>query len=75
MVVLTGKTLVAAVRPPYSYGDEFVQQFLFALRLCWFPMIVTSVAFSYGPVRDPGRRTSSTCSARSTASAACSCSS
>jgi phospholipid/cholesterol/gamma-HCH transport system permease protein len=49
MCVLMGKTLVAAVRPPYSYGAEFVSQFLFALRLCWFPMIVTSVAFTFGP--------------------------
>ena len=36
MMVLTGKTLVSAVRPPYPYGTEFVQQFLFALRLCCF---------------------------------------
>jgi phospholipid/cholesterol/gamma-HCH transport system permease protein len=49
MGVLTGKTLVSAVRPPYPYGAEFVSQFLFALRLCWFPMIVASVAFTYGP--------------------------
>jgi phospholipid/cholesterol/gamma-HCH transport system permease protein len=26
-----------------------VSQFLFALRLCWFAMIVTSVALSFGP--------------------------
>ena len=49
MGILTGKTLVSAVRPPYSYGNEFVYQFLFALRVCWFPMILASVAFSYGP--------------------------
>ena len=49
MFVLTGKTLVSAVRPPYPYGNEFVAQFLFALRLGWFPMIVTSVALAYGP--------------------------
>src|SRR5688572_15321099 len=49
MVALTGKTMLAAVRPPYSYGDEFVQQFLFALRLGWFPMMITSVAISFGP--------------------------
>lgn len=48
MVLLTGKTLVAAVRPPYSYGDEFVQQFLFALRLCWFPLMISTVAISFG---------------------------
>jgi phospholipid/cholesterol/gamma-HCH transport system permease protein len=49
MGILTGKTLVSAVRPPYSYGNEFVYQFLFALRVCWFPMILASVAFTYGP--------------------------
>jgi phospholipid/cholesterol/gamma-HCH transport system permease protein len=49
MFVLTGKTLVSAIRPPYPYGNEFVSQFLFALRLGWFPMIVTSVALAYGP--------------------------
>src|SRR5688572_15974015 len=49
MGILTGKTVVAAVKPPYPYGGEFVYQFLFALRLCWFPMILASVAFTYGP--------------------------
>jgi phospholipid/cholesterol/gamma-HCH transport system permease protein len=49
MGVLTGKTLVSAVRPPYPYGKEFITQFLFAVRLCWLPMIVASVAFTYGP--------------------------
>jgi phospholipid/cholesterol/gamma-HCH transport system permease protein len=49
MGILTGKTLVSAVTPPFSYGSEFVNQFLFAIRLCWFPMIVASLCFSYGP--------------------------
>src|SRR3954470_1280059 len=49
MFVLTGKTLVSAIRPPYPYGNEFIAQFLFALRLGWFPMSVTSVALAYGP--------------------------
>jgi phospholipid/cholesterol/gamma-HCH transport system permease protein len=47
MVVLTAKTLVSAVTPPYPYGVEFVQQFLFALRVCWFPMLLSTVAFGY----------------------------
>jgi phospholipid/cholesterol/gamma-HCH transport system permease protein len=50
MGVLTAKTLVSAVRPPYPYGGEFIAQFLFAVRLCWFPMIIASLAFTYGPV-------------------------
>ena len=47
MMILTGKTLVSAVRPPYPYGSEFVGQFLFAIRLCWFPMLVSTIAFGY----------------------------
>src|SRR6201991_4216524 len=48
MMILTGKTILSAIRPPYPYGGEFVNQFLFALRLCWFPLLVSTVAFGYG---------------------------
>jgi phospholipid/cholesterol/gamma-HCH transport system permease protein len=48
MMILTGKTIVSALRPPYPYGGEFVSQFLFALRLCWFPLLISTVAFGYG---------------------------
>jgi phospholipid/cholesterol/gamma-HCH transport system permease protein len=37
------------VTPPLSYGSEFVSQFAFTIRTCWFPMIVASVCFSFGP--------------------------
>src|SRR5213592_1828749 len=47
MMVLTGKTIVSALKPPYPYGGEFVQQFLFSLRLCWFPLLVSTIAFGY----------------------------
>ena len=47
MVILTGKTVVAALRPPYPYGAEFVGQFMFALKLCWFPLLISTVAFGY----------------------------
>jgi len=53
MTLLAGKTISSALRPPYPYGGELVSQFLFALRLVWFPLLVTSVAISYGP---PGSR-------------------
>jgi phospholipid/cholesterol/gamma-HCH transport system permease protein len=49
MGILTGRTMISAVRPPYTYGNEFVYQFIFVLRVCWFPMILASVAFTYGP--------------------------
>src|ERR1044071_7053282 len=48
MMILTGKTIMSALRPPYPYGGEFVNQFLFALELCWFPLVVSTVAFGYG---------------------------
>jgi phospholipid/cholesterol/gamma-HCH transport system permease protein len=47
-VLLTSRTVVAIVRPPYPYGSEFVSQFLFALRLCWFPMLISTVAVTFG---------------------------
>ena len=48
MMILTAKTMVSAVRPPYPYGGEFISQFLFALQLCWFPMLISCVAFGFG---------------------------
>jgi phospholipid/cholesterol/gamma-HCH transport system permease protein len=50
MVLLTGRTVVAALWPPYPYGGEFVSQFLFALRLCWLPLLISTVCFCYGSV-------------------------
>jgi phospholipid/cholesterol/gamma-HCH transport system permease protein len=47
MMILTGKTLVSAIRPPYPYGGEFSIQFLFALRLCWLPLLVTTFCLNY----------------------------
>ena len=74
MMILTGKTIMSALRPPYPYGGEFVYQFLFALRLCWFPLLISTIAFGYGGAGAPGRQLPRSCSARSTASAASSCS-
>src|SRR3979490_3627817 len=48
MMILTGKTVLSALRPPYPYGGEFIGQFLFALQLCWFPLLVSTVAFGFG---------------------------
>jgi phospholipid/cholesterol/gamma-HCH transport system permease protein len=47
LVLLTGRTVASALRPPYSYGEEFVAQFLFALRLCWLPLLISTVCISY----------------------------
>jgi len=48
MMILTTKTLVSAVRPPFPFGGELVDQFHFALRLCWFPMLVSTFALCFG---------------------------
>jgi phospholipid/cholesterol/gamma-HCH transport system permease protein len=48
MMLLTGRTIVSALRPPYPYGGEFVSQFLFAMRLCWLPLLLSTIAISYG---------------------------
>src|SRR6476646_6254268 len=36
MMILTARTIVSAVKPPYPYGEEFIVQFLFARHLCSF---------------------------------------
>jgi phospholipid/cholesterol/gamma-HCH transport system permease protein len=48
MMILTAKTITSAIRPPYPYGGEFIGQFLFALQLCWFPMMISCIAFGFG---------------------------
>ena len=48
MMILTGRTVWSALRPPYGYGGELVSQFLFALRLVWFPLLISTVAINYG---------------------------
>ena len=48
LVLLTARTLVAAVRPPYPFGEELVDQLLFVLKLSWFPLIVSTFALNLG---------------------------
>ncbi len=48
MMTLAGKTIISAIRPPYPYGGEFISQFLFALKVCWFPLLVSTIAISFG---------------------------
>ena len=58
MMILTGRTISSALRPPYPYGGEFVSQFLFALRLCWFPLLISTVCINYARAGVCRRRTS-----------------
>ncbi|HXP37197.1 MAG TPA: ABC transporter permease [Solirubrobacteraceae bacterium] len=48
MLILTGRTISSALRPPYSYGEEFVAQFIFALQVVWLPLLISTMCFCYG---------------------------
>jgi len=48
MMILTVKTLISAVKPPYPYGEELVWQFLFVLKLSWFPLVISTFALNFG---------------------------
>jgi phospholipid/cholesterol/gamma-HCH transport system permease protein len=48
MVILTTRTIVSAVRAPFPYGEELVWQFLFVLKLCWFPLTISTFALNLG---------------------------
>jgi phospholipid/cholesterol/gamma-HCH transport system permease protein len=48
VMLLTGRTITSTLRPPYPYGGEFVSQFLFVLRICWLPLLVSTFAINYG---------------------------
>src|SRR4029078_3492644 len=43
-----GTRIPRPVGPPCPYGGEFISQFIFALQLCWFPMLISTVAFGFG---------------------------
>jgi phospholipid/cholesterol/gamma-HCH transport system permease protein len=48
MAILTARTIVSAIRPPYPYGEELVDQALFVLKLAWFPMSISTFALCLG---------------------------
>jgi phospholipid/cholesterol/gamma-HCH transport system permease protein len=48
LMILTARTVWSSVRPPFPYGEEFIGQFLFALQLCWFPLLVSTIAICFG---------------------------
>ena len=48
MMILTVKTVISAVRRPYPYGEELVWQFLFVLKLSWFPLLISTFALNLG---------------------------
>jgi phospholipid/cholesterol/gamma-HCH transport system permease protein len=48
MMILTTRTIVSAIRRPYPYGEELVWQFLFVLKLSWFPLLISTFALCLG---------------------------
>jgi phospholipid/cholesterol/gamma-HCH transport system permease protein len=48
MVILAVRTVISAVRSPFPYGEELVWQFLFVLKLSWFPLLVSTFALNLG---------------------------
>jgi phospholipid/cholesterol/gamma-HCH transport system permease protein len=48
MVYLASLSL-RALRPPYPWAAEFVTQFRFTVKICFFPMVLTAFALSFGP--------------------------
>jgi phospholipid/cholesterol/gamma-HCH transport system permease protein len=48
MVILTARTIAAAIRPPFPFGEELVGQIVFVLKLSWFPMTVSTFALCLG---------------------------
>jgi phospholipid/cholesterol/gamma-HCH transport system permease protein len=48
MMLLTARTAVAAVRQPYPYGEELVDQLVFVLKLSWFPLLISTFALCLG---------------------------
>lgn len=49
MVHLAFSALSRGLRGPYDWGPEFVAQFRFTVKVCFFPLILSSFALSFGP--------------------------
>jgi phospholipid/cholesterol/gamma-HCH transport system permease protein len=49
MVYLAWITVLRMITPPFDYGPELVAQFRFTIKVCFFPLILTSFALSFGP--------------------------
>ena len=47
MVILTEDDRLRRA-PPYPYGEELVEQCLFTLKLCWFPLLISTFALNLG---------------------------
>ena len=49
MLRLAGRALVLGARRPYAYGPELINELRVVIGVCFWPMILTSFALSFGP--------------------------
>jgi phospholipid/cholesterol/gamma-HCH transport system permease protein len=50
MVHLCYLTAARALSRPFSWGPEFVSQFAFTIKVCFFPLCLSSFALAFGPL-------------------------
>jgi phospholipid/cholesterol/gamma-HCH transport system permease protein len=50
MLYLAGQLARRGVSRPFTWGHEFAAQFSFTVRVCLFPLILTSFALAFGPI-------------------------
>jgi phospholipid/cholesterol/gamma-HCH transport system permease protein len=48
MAILTAQTAVAAVRPPYTWGGEFLDQSWLVVKRAFIPLMFCTAVFSWG---------------------------
>jgi phospholipid/cholesterol/gamma-HCH transport system permease protein len=48
MILLTGKTMVAIVTPPFSWRADLVEEIWMILRRCMIPVILSTMFFGFG---------------------------
>lgn len=48
MLILTGRTILACVTPPFSWGDEFIEEAWLLVRRCFIPVVISTTFFGFG---------------------------
>ena len=48
MMILTGKTIVACITPPYSWTDEFIEEAWLLVRRTFIPVVISTTFFGFG---------------------------
>jgi phospholipid/cholesterol/gamma-HCH transport system permease protein len=48
MLILTGRTIVSMVTPPYSWTDEFIEEAWLIVKRCTIPVMISTTFFGFG---------------------------